>query len=60
MKYATSIRRRLEDIASAIHTIRRDVNWMLDEAEIDSTERQVLEAELEIVDRIESILRRSV
>jgi hypothetical protein len=33
---------------------------MLDEAEIDSTERQVLEAELEIVDRIESILRRSV
>lgn len=60
MKYATSIRRRLEDIASAVHTIRRDVNWMLDEAEIDSTERQVLEAELEIVDRIESILRRSV
>jgi hypothetical protein len=60
MKYATSIRRRLEDIASAIRTIRRDVNWMLDEAEIDSTERQVLEAELEIVDRIESILRRSV
>jgi hypothetical protein len=60
MKYATSIRRRLEDIASAIRTIQRDVNWMLDEAEIDSTERQVLEAELEIVDRIESILRRSV
>ena len=60
MKYATSIRRRLEDIASAVHTIRRDVNWMLDDAEIDRTERQVLEAELEIVDRIESILRRSV